>query len=106
MTAIERIAAADQPALEAWARLIGEPIELAAESFEDEYLGEWPTLKQFARDRVQWEYGVPDFLLPFFNDIAFCEEAMGEHGWFVSIGHEGGVWIFQFSPPPSDWFVQ
>lgn len=101
MEAIDRIDSNDWPALEAWARIRGESIDVAAISFEDEYLGEWPTLRQFARDRVQWEYGMPDFLLPFFDDVAYLERAIGADGCFVSVAHATGVWIFQINDEPS-----
>ena len=44
---------------------------------------------------------MPDFLLPFFDDVAYCERAMGVDGCFVSIGHPSGVWIFQINEEPS-----
>lgn len=103
MEAIDRIASEDWPALEAWARVHEQPVEEAAVSFEDEYLGEWPTHKAFAQDRVQWEHGLPQALLPFFNTDAYIETVFGTTGCFFSIGFAGGVWVFQIMPEP-DWF--
>jgi len=101
MGALDRIAAGDWPALQVWARVHNEPLEVTAETFEQQYLGEWPTLAQFARDRVQWEYDLPTFLLPFFDDVAYLETAAGPDGCFVTVGHPGGVYVFQTCEEPS-----
>ncbi len=100
MDALDRIASHDWGALEAWARLQGEPIEVTAETFEDEYLGEWTNLTRFAYDRAQWEHGLPDMLLPFFDALAYIDWVFGVDGCFVSMGHPTGVYIFQVSEEP------
>ena len=104
MEAIDRIASADWPALQAWARLHEWPVEAAAESFEDEFLGEWPNLEAFARDRVQWEHNLPNGLMPFFNTKAYMDARVyGPDSCFLTIGFAGGVWVFQTAPEPDWW---
>jgi hypothetical protein len=100
MAAIDRIPSHDWAALEAWARLQDEPIEVTAETFEREYLGEWPSLQRFAYDRAAWEHGLTDMLVPFFDAIRYIDWVFGVDGCFVSIGHPNGVWIFQVSEEP------
>lgn len=100
MEALDRIASHDWPALEAWARIQELSLEEAAETFEDEYLGEWPDLTRFGFDRATWEHGMPDMLLPFFDVYAYLEWVLGPDGCFVSIGHPTGVWIFQTDEEP------
>ena len=100
MEALDRIASHDWPALEAWARINEQSLEVAAESFEDEYLGEWPNLTRFAYDRATWEHGLPDMLVPFFDADAYIEWVFGLGGCFLSIGHPTGVWVFQTDEEP------
>ena len=94
MDALDRIESHDWPALEAWARLYESTLEDAAESFENEYLGEWPTLTRFAYDRALWEHGLSDMLLPFFDVERYIDWVFGPDGCFMSIGHPAGVWVF------------
>lgn len=98
--ALDRIASHDWPALRAWARLQGEALEVTAATFEDEYLGEWPSLTRFAYDRAAWEHGLPDMLVPFFDAARYIDWVFGSDGCFVSLGHPEGVWIFQISEEP------
>lgn len=100
MGALDRIESHDWPALEAWARLYEYTLEEAAESFETEFVGDWPNLTRFAYDRAQWEHGLPDMLLPFFNVYAYVDWVFGHDGCFISIGHPAGVWVFQISEEP------
>lgn len=100
MSALDRIASHDWPALEAWSRVQGQPLEVTAETFDDEYLGEWPNHARFAYDRAQWEHGLPDMLVPFFDADAYIQWVFGRDGCFVSIGHPTGVWVFQVSEEP------
>ncbi|MGB1682266.1 MAG: hypothetical protein ACPHFO_08000 [Acidimicrobiales bacterium] len=98
MDALDRIESHDWPALEAWARLHEYTLEEAAESFEREYVGDWPNLTRFAYDRAQWEHGLSDWLIPFFDVHAYIDWVFGHDGCFMSIGHSGGVWVFQIKP--------
>ncbi len=100
MDPLDRIESHDWAALEAWARLQDEPLEVTAETFEDEYLGEWPNLTRFADDRATWEHGLPDMLVPFFDAHRYIEWVFGTDGCFVSLGHADGVWIFQIAEEP------
>ena len=100
MEAIDRIPSADWPALQAWARLQDEPVEVTAETFEREYLGEWPSLQRFAYDRAAWEHGLTDTLVPFFDVDRYIDWVFGVDGCFVSLGHPHGVWIFQIAEEP------
>ena len=98
MDAIDHIASHDWAALEAWARLQDEPIEVTAETFEREYLDSGrPSTLRLRPGSVG--HGLTDMLVPFF-DIRFIQWVFGVDGCFVSIGHPDGVWIFQISEEP------
>lgn len=95
---LDRIDSGDWPALEAFARIRKQSIEDAAVDFEDQYLGEWPTILAFIESRLVWEYDIPEQILPFLDTTRYMEFLFSDAFW--SVGHANGDWIFQIGPEP------
>ena len=105
MQSLDLIPPGDFDACLRYAQFLSMDIEETVSAFIDDYVGEWPTTRDFARDRVMWEHGLPQGLMPFFNIYTYIDTTFGVDGCFVALTKEdgSGVYIFQVADEPDWW---